>query len=219
MATKRICSIPECGKPHNSKGFCVKHYKRLCRYGDALGGSTEKGDPLKFYNDIVLKYDGEECLTWPYALNRDGYGAMTIDGKTSAVSRFLCEDFNGKAPSSKHVAAHECGNGHLECVSKRHISWKTQAENQADRILHGTHSRGERNSNSKLTEQQVKEILSLEGKETRRVIADRYGVTPAAIYCIHARLNWRWVTTSTPEKRQLCYEMKLGWRMNDHSGG
>lgn len=193
MANSRLCSVPDCGKPHNCRGFCKKHYKRWTRHGDPLGGFTEIGAPLRFYNDVVLSYAGDGCLTWPYARTSDGYGAVTRDGKTAAVSRLLCEDMSGPPPTPDHQAAHECGNGHLACVAKGHISWKTPTENQADRLRHGTHVRGERNKIAKLTEPQVRAILSLKGKETHRQIAARYGVAPSTIYCIHTGRNWGWV--------------------------
>jgi hypothetical protein len=32
----RICSIPECGRPHLARGWCGQHYERWKRYGDPL---------------------------------------------------------------------------------------------------------------------------------------------------------------------------------------
>lgn len=34
---QRICSIPDCGKPSKSKGYCWGHYARLRTHGDPLG--------------------------------------------------------------------------------------------------------------------------------------------------------------------------------------
>lgn len=40
---KRICSIPDCDKVHQAKGFCRMHYKRLLRNGDPLKRVRVKG--------------------------------------------------------------------------------------------------------------------------------------------------------------------------------
>jgi hypothetical protein len=44
MATKRLCSIPDCDKPSRNRGFCQSHYHRLRRYGDPLGGKLLPGN-------------------------------------------------------------------------------------------------------------------------------------------------------------------------------
>lgn len=36
MAITRICSIPDCGKPHKGRGFCGTHLLRLRTHGDPL---------------------------------------------------------------------------------------------------------------------------------------------------------------------------------------
>lgn len=194
MANQRICSIPECGKRHFGKGFCSAHYTRLTRYGDPLKTkSTPKGDLQRYYKNYVLPYDGDECLIWPYG-SSSGYGEMTKDGKEGYVHRFVCEDEYGPPPTPEHQAAHSCGNGHIGCVTKRHLSWKTPKENQADRLIHGTGGRGEKHSQAKLTEEQVIEIRGYKGAEPKCVIAKRYGVTPRTISDIHRGKRWGWLS-------------------------
>jgi len=34
---KRLCTVPNCGKPYDSRGYCQGHHYRLLRYGDPLG--------------------------------------------------------------------------------------------------------------------------------------------------------------------------------------
>lgn len=131
MATKSLCSIPGCDKPRKVMRLCGSHYARLWRYGDPLGGRTSRGDVEKFYRDVVIKYEGDECLSWPYAAT-DGYGVMGHNGKKVLVSRRVCEEVNGPAPTPGHHAAHSCGKGHLGCVAKGHLSWKTPFENNQD---------------------------------------------------------------------------------------
>ena len=202
MADKfKACSVPDCnGNSHYTEnginGLCNKHRLRSYRHGDPLAGGvslSHKGEPERFYRDSVLTYGGSECLIWPYARIPNGYGTIKHQGKTTLVHRRVCEDVIGAPPTPQHDAAHSCGKGHLGCVSPHHLSWKTKSENQADRILHGTHQRGERNKSSKITEEQAKEIIFLKGKEKQNDIAKRYGVTREAISKIHSGKNWSWL--------------------------
>jgi hypothetical protein len=152
MANPRLCSIPDCGKPHKGQGYCKLHYARLCRHGDPFGGRTPNGEPLRFINEVAMTHTGGECLTWPYANKGSGYGNLWIDGKVVVVSRYICELAHGAPPTPEHEAAHNCGKGHDACIAPGHLEWKTPAENQADRLIHGTHSRGKRCGKAKLEE-------------------------------------------------------------------
>jgi hypothetical protein len=189
----RLCSISGCGRRHLAKGLCRDHYYRKARHGDPLGGGTAPGEARKFYEDVVLKYDGDDCLIWPFAKSKSGYGMVLRNGKMSNVSRFVCEDIYGPPPTPEHQAAHSCGRGDDACVSMRHLSWKTPSDNQADRLIHGTHSRGEQHNMVKLSEVQVREIISLKGKEPQRSIARRFGVTFQTVSDIHRGRRWAWV--------------------------
>lgn len=193
MATSRICSIDDCGKSHEAKGFCKAHYERLRRHGDPLGGRTPDGEPIEFYQSVVLTHEGADCLLWPYTRCTNGYGQMVKNGRLGTVSRILCEDIHGPPPTPEHEAAHSCGNGMSGCVTKRHLSWKTPKENQNDRILHATHSRGERCVTAKLTEVQVREIVALKGHLSQRKIAEKFGVHQVNVGRIHAGTSWGWL--------------------------
>lgn len=155
------------------------------------------GEARRFYREVVLTYDGDDCLIWPYMRDAKGYGRMKVDGRMSLVSRRVCEEINGQAPTPKHEAAHSCGNGHLACATKGHLSWKTRAENCADKLIHGTHDRGERNSQAKLTEAQAREVLALKGKETHRSIAERFGIARQTVTRIQSGNGWAWLSDAT----------------------
>jgi len=190
----RVCSVPECGKKHIAKGFCSPHYESWVRHGDPLLGKRASREVLRFFHNVVLPYEGNECLTWPYNKNNKGYGQMRFEGRYGGVSRFLCEKTYGPPPTPKHEAAHSCGNGHLGCVTKGHLSWKTHTENMADKLIHGTHSRGENNVVAKLSEKQAREILSLKGKEPQRETAARYGIAESTVSNIQIGARWNWLS-------------------------
>ena len=187
-----ICSIPQCGKVVLAREWCENHYQRWRKYNDPLGGGPDrnaKGAARKFIEEVILHYEGDECLLWPFSKTK-GYGIFHADGKKQIVSRYVCYRTHGNPPTAKHQAAHSCGNGSGGCVTKGHLSWKTGTENQADRIVHGTSNRGERHGRSKLTEQQVREIRSMIGTQSHSAIAKRFGVVSTHIGLIARRGTW-----------------------------
>ena len=99
------------------------------------------------------------------------------------VCRFICAIVNGSSPSPKHEAAHNCGKGHLGCISGNHLRWDTHTGNMADKIKHGTLIYGEDCWNVKLTDEQIIEIRRLykTGRYYQYQIADMFGVTQVHI--------------------------------------
>lgn len=149
-------------------------------------------EPVRFFRDIVLPYSGSDCLIWPHQRTGAGYGVLNFSGKRYYVHRLVCEDVHGPSPEG-HQAAHSCGNGHLGCVARPHISWKTRSENQMDRIEHGTSNRGERCASAKLSKDDVREIRNLFGIKSQSSIAKQFGVRDATIDAIRTRRSWSWL--------------------------
>jgi hypothetical protein len=190
-----VCSVIECQSPSYRRGFCKKHYARYYRHGDPLGGSTGAGEVERFIQDVVLPYEGDDCLTWPFARGGKGYAYMRKTAKSMQPASIpICETVHGPAPSPEHEAAHSCGNGHLACVNPRHLSWKTPVENNADKYIHDTHNRGERNGSAKITEDDALVIYSLKGAASQAEIAARFGVSRSMVGLIHTAKKWAWLT-------------------------
>jgi hypothetical protein len=143
------CTVPGCALPFTALGLCAKHYRRLKLFGDPIGGKdmkTKRGELLRYYNEVVRPYEGDDCLLWPYHRGGRGYAQISIDGKTRYVSRMICEEEHGPPPTGSEEAAHSCGNGHLGCVARNHLRWATKLENEQDKIGHGTRYRSSRAS-------------------------------------------------------------------------
>lgn len=135
------CIVDGCANNRcNSKGWCWLHYTRWRRHGGPLAIEYGRG---RAWLEAHVTYEGEECLTWPFGRRSNGYGSIVWNGRASVSSRVMCELRNGPPPTPKHEAAHSCGKGHEACVNPNHLAWKTSVENQADKVLHGTHNRGE----------------------------------------------------------------------------
>lgn len=194
----KACDVDGCNRNahwrvQGRRGFCAPHYKRWWRYGDPLEGGTDQGEPLRWLREVAMPFDGDECLIWPFARSVDGYARVTIDGEKRQVSRVICEEVNGVPPSPNHEAAHSCAKGHLGCVTKGHLSWKTKVGNEADKLIHGTIARGERNGLSKLTEEDVREIRLLTETLSQQKIAHRFGVSQTTIGFVLRRETWGWM--------------------------
>ncbi len=49
MFDMKTCTIDECNKPHEARGWCVNHYAKWRRHGDPLGVSPYNTPPPKGY--------------------------------------------------------------------------------------------------------------------------------------------------------------------------
>jgi hypothetical protein len=185
------CSVGNCNHPLFSNGFCKKHYDRWKRHGDpgiCLKPLVKRGLPMQWLKEH-LAYADDTCLIWPFARHPDhGYP----HGSKGRPTRIMCEMAHGPAPSSLHEAAHSCGNGDKGCINPKHLRWATPKENAADKLLHGTVTRGEQHGCAKLTSAQVREIRLLHGTVLQKDIAEQFGVTNQHISSILNYKVWRY---------------------------
>lgn len=189
-----LCIMDGCDLPRHGHGYCNTHYRRFKSHGDASVTKRPGNSVLLNWIKDHVNYSGEDCLKWPFTTDGHGRGQITIKGKNKKSPRVMCEFANGPPPSSKHDAAHSCGNGHLGCIHPKHLSWKTRKENEADKLIHGTQIRGENTWNNKLTESQVIKIRGLlaSGK-TCAEVAIAYSMHPGTISQIKRRKLWSWL--------------------------
>lgn len=105
-------------------------------------------------------------------LHKSGYFFCSLSKgchrKTGFVHQLVMSAFVGKQLDGMDVA-HNDGNSTNNHLSN--LRYATRKENQADRITHGTHNRGERQGASKLTESDVKDIRWLSQFHTYSSIA------------------------------------------------
>ena len=135
----------------------------------------------------AAKYNGDDCLEWPFALTPKGYGSVRFMNRGMNAHRAVCLIAHGAPPSDKHTeVAHFCGN--RRCCNPSHLRHATSSENKADALRHGTLRVGERAPGAKLRAEQVREIL--QSNEKGSVLARRFGVTDSAIWLIRRSENW-----------------------------
>lgn len=161
--------------------------------GRGLGNPSKRGSANDFYNGVVLNYEGDQCLIWPFAIGKNSYAQIKINGKKRDVHRLVCEEEYGPPPSSKHEAAHSCTNGRSGCVAKRHLRWATSKENGDDMVSHGNSTRGEKHPNGKLSKDDVLAIRQLADSTTHAALALRFGISRANVSMIVSRRTWAWL--------------------------
>lgn len=190
----RICSVPECGKPHKGKGFCSPHLERYRRHGDPIAGRSarsENGAPRAFLEKVAVPFRGCDCLVWPFAKSDFGHGIVRWRGKMVGAHVVICQKVSGHRPTPRHEVAHTCGNGNLGCVNPAHLRWAERAENIKDAMMHGTWAHGEAHGHATMTEAQARAAIALKGKMTQAHIAAHLGVGVQAVGCIHRGKTWR----------------------------
>lgn len=210
MATTRICSIEGCGKKSFGHGWCNLHYRRWRQHGDPLGGGTFNGAPAAFLRQAA-DYLGSDCLTWPFFVSGKGYAWIFYEGRSRSATRLVCALVHGPAPSSIHEAAHSCGNGHLGCISGKHLRWATPKENMADKTIHGTQLHGELIPSSKLKETEVRAIIVALNRGERSVdLAQQYKVASNTISGIRTGDRWNrvWETLISDKLRTRARRLK-----------
>ena len=155
----------------------------------------------------------DDCWIWTGARNEKGYGNVWPSRKAHRVS---WEMRYGEIPDGLFVL-HECDNP--PCVCPDHLFLGTNRDNIIDAIRKGrldlsklhaaahhiknrrrgkqnhnhgsTHLRGVGNPSSKLTEELVKELRSLEGTMSQRLLAERFCIGETQVSRILRRVLWR----------------------------
>lgn len=115
------------------------------------------------------------------------YANLRVDGQQSLrrVSVLVAAAFLGPRPEGQQVR-HKNGVASDDRLSN--LVYGTPAENAADKLLHGTHHRGERHPRAKLSEA---DVLSIRASSASRLdIAEKYAIDPRHVDSIRARRRW-----------------------------
>ena len=157
----------------------------------------------RFWNKVSKT---DECWLWKGRKNGHGYGIADLPwrcGKPQPrqrAHRVAWTISNGNLPDDTRwgssrgtLVLHRCDNP--ACVRPSHLFVGTQTDNNADMRAKGREgrpeTRGEHNSNSRLTDADVREIRKrFSGGEHYKSIGLAFGINPMYVHEIASRSVW-----------------------------
>lgn len=145
---------------------------------------------LKIRMEKYLQWNNN-CLEWIGPKSSCGYGLINYKRNRYLAHRAIWIMKNGEIPY-KFEICHKCDNP--SCCNLDHLFLGTHDDNMKDMVskkrLKG--KKGEANTQSKLTEDEVKEIrkMKLEGWYGT-TLAKKFNVTHALIYSICNKKSWK----------------------------
>lgn len=142
--------------------------------------------------------DDAGCVLYMGAIANTGYGAFTVGRKNFSAHRVAYAMHHGEVPDDLQVR-HLC---HVRrCCAKDHLATGTQIDNEKDKVAAGRQATGERLPQTKLTANQVVEVVRLLGSGVRQKdVARRFGVCKGTISHIHTGRNRKDITRATRSK-------------------
>lgn len=119
------------------------------------------------------------CWTWSAAKTRAGYGRFQVSGKAKLAHRLVLGEPEG-------MVLHTCDNP--SCVNPQHLYVGDHAQNMRDKMSRGRQPRGEKHGRAILSAVDVVDIRA--SKDSRKALADRFGVSPHTIKAVRRGTNW-----------------------------
>jgi hypothetical protein len=143
---------------------------------------------------------GDGCWLWTACIARNGYGQFGVSRRRIEYAHRISFCLaHGRWPSA--CVLHRCDV--RNCVNPAHLFEGTHQDNYDDMARKGrrrvVRSLGEAHGMSKLTSADVTRIWSLQGKATKRKIANLFGVDPSLVGLIHRGKIWTHVTKHLPQ--------------------
>ena len=109
------------------------------------------------------------------------------------VHELVLTAFVSQRPKGKQCCHND---GNVDNNELTNLRWGTKKENEADKIVHGTNNIGERNGNSKLTDDQVIQIYF--STKPHKDISEEFSVSKMWVSMIKNRKRWGHLTKELP---------------------
>jgi hypothetical protein len=152
---------------------------------------------IERFNRNTLRETSCGCWIWIGTETLSHYGVICVGGKHLRAHRFSWSMHRGEIPKGQQVL-HKCDIP--QCVCPDHLFLGTIKDNMIDRKKKGRHyfvthpenvPRGSTHPESKLTEEQVREIRQKRSAgSSLKSLASEYRVSIACISGITNRYNW-----------------------------
>lgn len=162
----------------------------------------------------VGKKDIEECWEWIGGLDKDGYGRFKVrSGIRTLKSHRLAYYLSNNKKQNSLLVCHKCDNP--KCCNPNHLFIGTQKDNRIDCVKKGRMvqncKHGEESDKSKLTADQVKDIIEeyYSGNASQIVLSKKYGVTATNIGAIVTNKIWKHLHDGLVRKKPLYIRSKI----------
>lgn len=154
---------------------------------------------LERFEAKFVKTDG--CWLWLGAIGhgeRGGYGRFSYEGRNVQAQRVAWLLYKGPIPDGLHVL-HDCDV--RPCVNPGHLWLGTNLDNILDKAKkHRGGVTGENNIHSRLSADQVRDILAAENISAIELAA-KHGVHRSSIYALRGGKSWRHLRSINLENR------------------
>lgn len=160
----------------------------------------------------VDKGGANGCWIWTAGCVDSGYGSAFADGKHWKAHRLSWHLAHGPIPDGMCVL-HHCDV--RRCVNPDHLFLGLNEDNVRDRVEKGRSATprpeaigGERNSQARLTEVQVRQIWSryASGESSQEELSREYDVSESAIELIACGRTWQHLGLGRIDGRRVRYE-------------
>lgn len=148
---------------------------------------------IKQSNGVVIHIKGKILKT---PVGNHGYPRCGFfrrgRGVIVSVHVIVALSFHGKCPAGQEVRHRD---GKKKNNRDSNLKYGTRADNEADKVRHGTSNRGERSGSAILKRDQVIEIRRRYSTEniSQKNLGSQYGVSENAIHHIVNRSTWAWL--------------------------
>lgn len=184
------CDIDGCSNKSYVKGLCNAHYIRKSRKKPMLEKSWHQLSAKERLNKFIKVNEENQCWIWTGGKNKKGYGSLSYNGKTTIAHRLSYELYIGQIPNEMLIC-HHCDTP--SCINPGHLFLGTNLDNSNDKFSKGRNksSPGQRNGNSKLTDDQVRSIKKkLKNGVKVSDISKQYEVSETNISYIKKEKTW-----------------------------
>lgn len=137
-----------------------------------------------------IKKQSTGCWIYTGLLDRNGYGLISVNGKTNYTHRYMYAKHKGGIGNK--CVLHKCDTP--ACCNPEHLFVGTRRDNMDDKVKKSRQLRGVEIKGSKLTDKKVKEIRNKYDSGMRQPkLSQIYGISQSVLSGIVNRKRWKHV--------------------------